>query len=1117
MAKVLRLHKQGDNTINDWGNSAKYSNQVIDQIVDPNGQSPSREITSIPSPFARMDLVKSAFKVVVESPSLEGNTIYHKMVSDSLDVGQIFFDIDKFKNLVEIIVWDKGRDIKELAISNNEGHKLLGKTYEIYLNQDAESFNFDKLKCIYILNYKYGKAFSNIIGGTSPASLFFSPANDLSYISSKFSLGSHSAFDGKFTPLYKRNFEYQKYWFYLQSKFDGKFSQLFPEVNEYLDLSYEKLNWNEKEKIRKMRDNTTNVFLPLTVSGAGHNVEVVGYSLEKNNPISKAIDSDFAIKSKKKITELTPLVLPIGTLNEEYVYTPNNIWKSEYKAPVKSDKPLEDRQLPNDGMKYPFLTISDFLEDTIIELPGNINRAAFFDGNLDKREGKSYLLPIKKKFFKYFYNEDLTGVLPDGKKMIELKIRADSVAVELRIPTKKNYIEYKRTYIENYKPNVDETNNDGAVVKWDFTLGLIPAVDFIKPEFANYRVSLISTVGDTKTYDLAFYKNNEHIGEVENVVRNVDIMNIPKSETRIIENELFDTIEVSSNMCRGIIIPQLRNQTGNDRFAFAIDFGTTNTHIEYSINDSPSRVFDITEADKQIEFLFDDIDDIHKYIFDYDLIPEHIGVDKQFNFPTRTALSVSKNANYKHAVYPLAHASLALPYEKRVGYKYNYIKTNLKWSIEENNDVLIRKYIESIFILIRNKVALNNGDISATKIIWFYPTSMAESRYNLYKRVWRESYMKFFGDKVEENLVEITESIAPYKYYKESNSVNNIVNIDIGGGTSDIAISYNGKIESITSFRFAANSIFGNGYSIDGLSRNGIVEQYMENIKERLESNSLDALNNVYTDLINKKDKSDMASFFFSLKDNKDVKDKNLQNLLDFNDMLQKDEDYSIVFLIFYVALIYHFAHILKSKGLKMPRHLSFSGKGSLILQILTPEIKTLEQFTKLIIEKVFREQYHSDGLDIIHNIKNPKEATCKGGIISNTKHDYEEIENLKVVLKGYDMKSFIKRDQTYESVLNDENYIESVVNEVIKFFDFTFSLNSEFSFKNKLNVSSKSLEIAKKVCYRDLETFTKKGIDKKLEEVSKDDKIEESFFFYPLNGVLNALTNAIFQQKTKN
>ena len=37
--------------------------------------------------------------------------------------------------------------------------------------------------------------------------------------------------------------------------------------------------------------------------------------------------------------------------------------------------------------------------------------------------------------------------------------------------------------------------------------------------------------------------------------------------------------------------------------------------------------------------------------------------------------------------------------------------------------------------------------------------------------------------------------------------------------------------------------------------------------------------------------------------------------------------------------------------------------------------------------------------------------------------------------------------------------------------------------------------------------------IAKKLEEVSKNEKIEESFFFYPLHGVLNALTNAIYEQ----
>jgi hypothetical protein len=110
-------------------------------------------------------------------------------------------------------------------------------------------------------------------------------------------------------------------------------------------------------------------------------------------------------------------------------------------------------------------------------------------------------------------------------------------------------------------------------------------------------------------------------------------------------------------------------------------------------------------------------------------------------------------------------------------------------------------------------------------------------------------------------------------------------------------------------------------------------------------------------------------------------------------------------------------------------------------------------------------------------------------------------------------MRSFIDKNQTYISIINDEHYINSVVIEIRKFLDFTFNLNNDFSFKSKLNVSNESLEIAKRVCYQDLETYTKKGIENKLKEVSKDEKIEESFFFYPLHGILNALSNAIFEQ----
>ena len=109
MSKVFRLYREGTTTFQGRTENPAfpYNSNARDTIEDPDGASAKNEITSIPSPFARIDLVKTAFKEVCRRASrdvreLEGSTIFHKMVSDSLDVGEIFFNIDKFKDKIEI-------------------------------------------------------------------------------------------------------------------------------------------------------------------------------------------------------------------------------------------------------------------------------------------------------------------------------------------------------------------------------------------------------------------------------------------------------------------------------------------------------------------------------------------------------------------------------------------------------------------------------------------------------------------------------------------------------------------------------------------------------------------------------------------------------------------------------------------------------------------------------------------------------------------------------------------------------------------------------------------------------------------------------------------------------
>ena len=151
MAKVFRIHKEGSGNIIDWAHSHSYGDNVIKQITDPFGAKATKEITSIPSPFSRIDLAVTAFKTVNEA-GLIGTTIYHKMVSDCLDIGEIFFNAENFKdprdhskNKIEILVWDRAQEIEKLKKSPVREHRIVGETLDMYLNQDAGAYNFGRM------------------------------------------------------------------------------------------------------------------------------------------------------------------------------------------------------------------------------------------------------------------------------------------------------------------------------------------------------------------------------------------------------------------------------------------------------------------------------------------------------------------------------------------------------------------------------------------------------------------------------------------------------------------------------------------------------------------------------------------------------------------------------------------------------------------------------------------------------------------------------------------------------------------------------------------------------------------------------------------------------------
>jgi hypothetical protein len=1179
--KVLRPF-DGTNTGDDWHScSSHYSNNDIELIEDPSGATDKKQITSIPSPFARIHIVEDAFlKMIVQAQNLktmEGQTIYHKLVSDALDVGETFFNYDVFSindTKLDIINWNKKKALDDLKRGVVE-HQILGDTLELFLNQDGHSSNFDKLENLYFLKYDH-----KIVGGTSPTTLFFTCPNDLTFVNLK--KGEDTFFDDDYYPLYKRRDDFQEYLYKLFIANNALQSSM-PVFWKYLLESLRCLEEHNKPlyydlmKIRNNPNYSSEDFMEdyeeANLGTSNDIIEIfpnIEHRKKRKDDVNFS-DSDFIIGNYDKGTEANskyqgklPFVLQ-NKFRKALKYC-HGTWNSETEVPSYVSEPLDARLLPGQSEVYPWLTISDFLEDTIIKLVYPIDKKHFFNGNpVGFFEGDyatndfpehSFLLPLKKKFFEFFDTTDLTKKIGGKPAFSLIKIGSDAVKVELRIPIKgKNeVIVFERLYKPNAEPNQEK--NEGAVVESRINLGFMPLWNVTNKK--EQRVVLIDsdTFGDALSYDysLNFYPQNTTASVTigQKTVRSDKRVHRHYATTSYyVVNDAYDYIELScSEDFRGIIVPLFKPVVKGSRdFTFSIDFGTTNSHIEYSEGGKPPQPFEITDEEFQLISLAD------KYwgiplsqelldLFLHELIPFEVGSNQPYSFPMRTATSEISNLNHSQSTIPLGDVNIPFTYQIRSSLVNETITTNLKW-LRVTNEVggasnnRVEAFLSELMLLLRYKVLINGGDLDQTKLVWFHPASMGEYQVGIYRKIWARLFEQYITSK-KENLYNFSESEAPFHGYggKVKSEVHPVVNIDIGGGTTDVILFKDSKPKFYTSFKFAGNSVFGEGLADNTKGQNGFVKVFKPIVENFLRQNSesLPNLSAVFSQLTGSHDtdSADIMSFFFSIENNSEFKKAKLS--FSFNDFLEQDEDLKVIFLIFYSSIIYHVAKGMKVLRLDMPRNICLSGNGSRIVNLLDPDknLSNVERFTKLLFEKVYGEDYHKAGLELYQDEK-PKEVTSKGGIKMiqnkvdlNTKFD-------KIVLLGdandtlinetaynYD-KLTMKYDQLAVNASSDTDgsnkevvSIDEVVKEVEDFIDMIFDLHHDFSFQRFFGIKTGNLKEYKEVLKRDLKGDLMKGLKLKKDVSNLNDTecIAETLFFYPLVSGIYKLTNYIANKK---
>ncbi len=1083
MSKVFRLHEGQDGT--GWFVSSPISKNQLETI-----KTEGKDVaTSIPSPFARIDLVKSAFRWVADN-GITGTTAQHKLVSDALDVAQLFFIYPKHKDKIKIVSWNPADRFEQLAHDSNTKHSAFAETLSVFWEQDSKVYNFGIVKRLYFLL----NSSNQIIGGTSPATMFFA-APDVRIASAGLNIacGHDVLFDNDYTSLSERDDKTFIEYIFILSKQPG-FANLFPEVYSYLNEVYKHLDAERKASIAAQPASNIRNFPPCPVLDNEMNTsEILGIPLgiKVGDPVEIERESDFVITPELPVSGLKPLILPHDRFVHNWKYnTTNVLWDPNNVIPYINTDSVADSRLPVQGDHYPWLTTGNFLEDRIIELPYTIDSRKF-----ETCGATRHLLPLTPTFFQYFEAENVSNYL----KLSELA--GGGIVAKLNLPVRGGSVTLKKTYHKE------------DILLMEIHLAVLP---FLRTSAIDLDYTLgVQDKRFDRTQELLFgcFKSGKKISISSPVVRKQGEGNTIKST--YFKTSSFDAIRAGNNSLSGFIVPLLQECKANQQVSFAIDFGTTNTHIEYKYGVNAEKALDVAADLPMWQSLIDrtkgetkDIADDNNY--DREIFPYQFNSTTNYKFPFRTALTYNKSINFNEPIDVFTHTNDFFLFEKLFYSTFVQLQTKLKWSnySKREDKILVESYIECLMYLVLYKTLLLNGDPGKTKITWFYPVSMDAFEQGIFFDVWQNAYKKIFRSDDNDNITAVPESIAPYLHYRTAYPGLSL-SVDIGGGSSDIAVFKNARNspEFISSFKFAGNAIFGDGFPYGAFSNssdnNGFVKAYRKSLENTIQKGSQREL--ILLDILeSRKDSADFSSFLFSLENEKDIK-------FSYTDFLKQDRKLKLPILIFYGAIIYYSANLLLKQGTaETPKNILFSGTASKTIKIIDTQVgnPNIAGLFKYFFKKVMG--IENDQINIALS-ENPKEITCKGVLRADL--DGSSINSPVVFwLGGNDNSVWSKAlNKTSDIAITpyyrdletagNKTLIENSINQFFTLLDDYFkgvSLEGNFGIDNAAYLKFKQLRST------NIQDFLEQGL--KAFFKSPEKHIEETLFFYPLIGILNKL-----------
>ncbi len=1182
------------NEIKDWS---------VSTVIDTNSFEPENLVyskgslkagTSIPSPLARMELFDTAFHIVASDKSqLKGRTIYHQLVSDCLDVLQMIFNIKNADIGSGKKIWFKEWKVKEnidklKAKGESHPNYLLGKSLD-QIFSDKINPRFAAVDSIFLIYYE-----NKLVGGTSPLTLFFTSPNWNRYLkdgainNAPQSSDGHVFFSEDYKALHERDKVFVEYVYKLLlqnketfNKAEGLRSYINKTIDSYFShwrnefAPFSALTVNDEDGVTNAMDtgydkvltNVENKYL--TISGLYFYHQQEGKEREKIRTVSdfviRASVTKYSSQKNEKgelQTVYPPLVLVDG-MNYSGDYMERNIpWNSNTKIRDVYHKyvPLYERNLPqgnSQSLTYPFVTTDDFLENFLVEMPFFINSSKFYSGF---RGDFRYLLPIKKEYFNFF-------TLADLKNNLSIVLDEGLVKVNLKIPVKNKKgvpdILFAKTY----------SKAKATIVECRADIGMYPFYQVTDSDLNDYTVLLANRIERDKNKELLAlhifsFKNvaSEEMRLDSNpVIRSMYDTGASVTSKYYRVKTAFDFMELSyyfdemGSSCSGLIVPDFSNKTFNKgnlikSFTYALDFGTSNTHVAFmEKGEALPHPFEIEPADQQMVLLNEpsNTTDLNLKYATYGRFPEidltlireflpAVITSKDnaaiaFPFKTATCEVIDFSNSEKSKVDLFSHINIGYYIDMELMKGNVVYTTNLKWLLENNNDdsnkSRVKLFLQQLLWQIKAKAILNNGSLAELRIVWSVPQSMERGNRTTLKSVLREAFKNVFANSGAILEDPIPESVAPYFYLTKSGSgiqdIANAVNIDIGGGTSDVMMFMESAGANrqdkylTTSFRFAGNDLWGSGYK-GKIKDNGFLKNYQ-----------------VYQKANNINPEKEMMYFAKGIDDSNLSADDLISLLFKYDNKYRFSDsitignpNLSLLLYLHYSAIVFHIIQILEVKKYPLPRYLSFTGKGSQYIKMICGgDESELAEFTKLLI-KAYTDQPIQNSFKI-HLNSNPKEITANGSVLYALagKEEKEKYEgDFEFIHPGFDPKihnDLVERivDNGNSFLIKDTLEINSplniaVLNNLNSFLEKTLTNRSIIDFMNDFKV--KNLKQAYDVLKWNGNIDNGEGLvydsyRKVLNNLRNQDKespLPESLFFFALKDSLYQLSKYITDTK---